>query len=211
MTATSLPRLYLITDRHQTAHRPLASVLTQALKSGVRFLQVREKDLTTQELFRLAQELNPLFSTHQTQWIINDRIDMALALHAHGVHLRTSSLPTAVARQLLGPQRLIGVSTHSLEETKAAESEGADFVVLGPIYDTLSKRMYGEPLGLKILENACRTSRIPIYAIGGVTPERVPELCGSGAHGVAVISSILQAENVGQTTKTFLDLLACCR
>ncbi|MGD9850395.1 MAG: thiamine phosphate synthase [Nitrospirales bacterium] len=208
MTVSSLPRLYLITDRHQTAQRPLASVLTQALKNGARFIQVREKDLTTRDLCRLVQELDPIFSAHQAQWIINDRIDLALALYAGGVHLRTSSLPTAVARRLLGPKRLIGVSTHSLEETKAAESEGADFVVLGPIYDTLSKRMYGDPLGLNILEEACRTSRIPIYAIGGVTPKRVPELCESGAYGVAVISSILQAENVARTTKAFLDLLA---
>ncbi|MDR4494462.1 MAG: thiamine phosphate synthase [Nitrospirales bacterium] len=208
MTPPSLPRLYLITDRHQTAQRPLASVLTQVLEAGGRFIQLREKDLTTRALCRLARDLTPILSAHHAQWIINDRIDLALALCTSGVHLRTSSLPTAVARRLLGPEQLIGVSTHSLDEIKAAESEGADFVVLGPMYDTLSKRMYGDPLGLNILENACRRSRIPIYAIGGVTPERVPELRESGAYGVAVISSILQAPHIAQTTKTFLDLLA---
>lgn len=208
MTAPSLPRLYLITDRHHTAQRPLASVLAQALTGGARFIQLREKDLTTRDLCRLAQDLSPIISAHQARWIINDRIDLALALQACGVHLRASSLPTMVARRLLGPQRLIGVSTHSIDETKAAESEGADFVVLGPIYDTLSKRMYGDPLGVKTLENACRASRIPIFAIGGITPERVPDICRSGAYGVAVISSILQAPHIARTTKTFLDLLA---
>ena len=208
MTAPSLPRLYLISDRHQTAQRPLASVLTQAMEGGGRFIQLREKDLTTRDLCRLVEDLHPIFSAHHAQWMINDRIDLALAFQSSGVHLRTSSLPPAVARRLLGPQQLIGVSTHSVEETKAAESEGADFVVLGPVYDTLSKRIYGDPLGLNILEDACRTSHIPIYAIGGVTPERIREIRETGAYGVAVISSIFQAPDIGRTTKTFLDLLA---
>lgn len=208
MTAPSLPRLYLISDRHQTAQRPLASVLTQALEAGGRFLQLREKDLTTRELCRLAEELKPVFAAHHARWMINDRIDLAVAFQAGGVHLRTSSLPPAVARRLLRPQQLIGVSTHSLEEIKAAESEGADFVVLGPIYDTLSKRKYGDPLGLNILEEACRISHIPIYAIGGITPQRVREIRETGAYGVAVISSIFQAPHISRTTETFLDLLA---
>ncbi|MCA9466131.1 MAG: thiamine phosphate synthase [Nitrospira sp.] len=207
MTARSLPRLYLLTDRHQTAQRPLLSVVTTALEGGARLIQLREKDLSTRELYQLAHNLIPLFTLHQAHWLINDRIDLVLALNAPGVHLRTSSLPTGIARQLLGPDRLIGVSTHSQEEVLRAEGEGADFVVLGPVFDTPSKRMYGRPLGLQVLENTCRATRLPVYAIGGITPEHVPELQSLGAYGVAVISSILQAPNIQDATKKFLDLL----
>ena len=208
MIAQVLPRLYLLTDRHQTVQRSLDSVLTQALGAGVRLLQIREKDLPTRDLCQLAQTLSPLFATHQAQWLINDRVDLVLALNASGVHLRTSSLPTGVVRQLLGPHRLIGVSTHSHQEVLAAERESADFAILGPVFDTPSKRMYGQPLGLKALERTCRTVQIPVFAIGGVTPDRVPELRKLGAYGVAVISSILQAPDVFDTTQRFLDLLA---
>lgn len=207
MTARSLPRLYLLTDRHQTAQRPLLSVVTTALEGGARLIQLREKDLSTRELYQLAHNLIPLFTLHQAHWLINDRIDLVLALNAPGVHLRTSSLPTGIARQLLGPDRLIGVSTHSQEEVLRAEGEGADFVVLGPVFDTPSKRMYGRPLGLQVLENTCRATRLPVYAIGGITPEHVPKLQSLGAYGVAVISSILQAPNIQDATKKFLDLL----
>ena len=207
MTARSLPRLYLLTDRHQTAQRPLLSVVTTALEGGARLIQLREKDLSTRELYQLAHNLIPFFTFHQAHWLINDRIDLVLALNAPGVHLRTSSLPTGIARQLLGPDRLIGVSTHSQEEVLRAEGEGADFVVLGPVFDTPSKRMYGRPLGLQVLENTCRATRLPVYAIGGITPEHVPELQSLGAYGVAVISSILQAPNIQDATKKFLDLL----
>ena len=207
MTARSLPRLYLLTDRHQTAQRPLLSVVTTALEGGARLIQLREKDLSTRELYQLAHNLIPLFTLHQAHWLINDRIDLVLALDAPGVHLRTSSLPTGIARQLLGPDRLIGVSTHSQEEVLRAEGEGADFVVLGPVFDTPSKRMYGRPLGLQVLENTCRATRLPVYAIGGITPEHVPDLQSLGAYGVAVISSILQAPNIQDATKKFLDLL----
>ena len=207
MTARSLPRLYLLTDRHQTAQRPLLSVVTTALEGGARLIQLREKDLSTRELYQLAHNLIPLFTLHQAHWLINDRIDLVLAFNAPGVHLRTSSLPTGIARQLLGPDRLIGVSTHSQEEVLRAEGEGADFVVLGPVFDTPSKRMYGRPLGLQVLENTCRATRLPVYAIGGITPEHVPELQSLGAYGVAVISSILQAPNIQDATKKFLDLL----
>ena len=208
MSLSSLPRLYLITDRHQTAGRPLSVVLSQALEAGTRMVQLREKDVETRELCELAKNLTPLFTNHQAHWLINDRVDLVIALEADGVHLRTDSLPVSVARKMLGSERLIGVSTHSLEELKVAESEGADFAVLGPIYDTPSKRQYGSPLGLQTAAQVCRASRIPVYAIGGVTPERVGELRDSGFYGVAVISAVLQAENIQDTIHRVLTLLS---
>ena len=110
----------------------------------------------------------PLIKRHQGNVFVNDRIDLAMALDADGVHLRSDSLPLPLARRLLGNEKLIGTSTHSVEEVRKAESEGADFIVLGPIFETPSKRVYGPPLGLHTLETACRASRLPIFAIGGL-------------------------------------------
>lgn len=205
MFAQPLPRLYLLTDRHQTHQRPLTSVLSQALEAGVRMVQIREKDLDTRQLIDLAQNLIPLIKQHHGKVFLNDRVDLALALDADGVHLRSDSLPPSLARQVLGKERLIGVSTHSAEEVRNAERDGADFVVLGPIFETPFKHMYGPPLGLPILETACRTSRLPIFAIGGITPKQIPAILSSGAYGIAVISSILQAPDIQDST---LDLLS---
>lgn len=170
-------------------------------------VQIREKDLDTRPLIELVQHLMPLIKRHQGKVFVNDRIDLAMALDADGVHLRSDSLPLPLARRLLGQEKLIGISTHSVEEVRKAESEGADFIVLGPIFETSSKRMYGPPLGLHTLETACRTSRLPIFAIGGLNPTHVPSVLASGAYGVAVISAILQAPSIVDRTHEFLSQL----
>ena len=203
-----LPRLYLLTDRHHTNQRPLASVLGQALKAGVRMVQIREKDLDARQLIDLDQHLIPLIKQHQGTVLVNDRVDLALALDADGVHLRSDSLPLPIARRVLGKNRLIGLSVHSAEEVRYAENEGADFVVLGPIFETPSKKPYGPPLGLHILETACRGSRLPIFAIGGIKPKQVPAVLSSGAYGIAVISSILQAPDIQKNTHDLLSQLS---
>ncbi|MCW5798179.1 MAG: Putative thiamine-phosphate synthase [Nitrospira sp.] len=196
-------RLYLVTDRHQTAGRPLLSVLARAVRAGVRAVQLRERDLPARELHALAMEF-------QREWpdarlFINDRVDVAMALRSQGVHLRESSLPAGVVRGLLWPSQRLGLSVHSLDGVMAAEQQGADFVVLGPIYDTPSKRAYGPPIGLRMLEQAAQKVRMPIFAIGGITVTRAREAREAGAFGVAVVSSILSAANVEQATE---DLLA---
>lgn len=207
MSTTSLPRLYLLTDRHNTAQRPITSVIDEAVAAGVRMVQIREKDLDTRPLIELGQHLMPLIKQHQGIMFVNDRVDIAMVLDADGVHLRSDSLPLPYARRILGNKKLIGISTHSVEEVRYAESEGADFVVLGPIFETPSKHIYGPPLGLHTLETACRTSRLPIFAIGGMTPTQVPSVLSSGAYGVAVISAILQAPNIKDSTQDFLAQL----
>jgi thiamine-phosphate pyrophosphorylase len=121
------------------------------------------------------------------------------------VHLRASSLPVPAARRILGPDRLIGVSTHSADEAARAEADGADFAVLGPIYDTPSKRGYGPPIGIGTLEDACRRCRIPIFAIGGITPPRASEVRRAGAFGVAVISAVLAAEDIGDAVRRLVN------
>lgn len=201
-------RLLLVTDRRQTKGRPLLTTLQQALNGGAPAVQLRERDLDTCELLELTGHVASMTALHQADLLMNDRLDLALALDGVGVHLRSNSLPVAVARRLLGPSRLLGVSTHSLEEVVQAEGEGADYVVLGPVYATPSKRIYGAPLGVGAIEKASRAVRIPVLAIGGVTITRARELRDAGAFGVAVVTAILGADDVTDTTRTFLDLLA---
>jgi len=201
-------RLLLVTDRHQTQGRPLLSLLEQALRAGTPAVQLRERDLSTRDLLALAREVQRLTRLGGSPLVINDRIDLALTMNEVGVHLRSNSLPVFAGRRLLGANRLLGVSAHSVEEAMRAESEGADYVVFGPMYATPSKQLFGPPLGPRELETVCRNVRIPVIAIGGVTAARVMELRRAGAFGVAVITAILSAEDVERATRELLDALA---
>ena len=198
-------RLLVVTDRHQTNGRPLVPLLQRVLTAAVPTIQLRERDLSARELVRLAREVQAVTVSRRSQLLINDRIDVALALEGVGVHLRSNSLPVTVARRLLGAQRLLGVSVHAVEEVMEAEAQGADYIVLGPIYETPSKHMFGPPLGIHTLEKACRLVRIPIIGIGGVTAARAHEMRRAGAFGVAVITAILGAADVESATRELLD------
>jgi thiamine-phosphate pyrophosphorylase len=198
-------RLLVVTDRHQTNGRPLVPLLQQVFTSAVPIVQLRERDLSARELVRLAREVQVVTASHRSQLLINDRIDVALALEGVGVHLRSNSLPVSVARQLLGAQRLVGVSVHTVEEAIQVESQGADYIILGPIYATPSKQMFGPPLGIHTLERACRLVRIPIIGIGGVTAARAQQMRRAGAFGVAVITAILGATDVDSATRELLE------
>ena len=170
-------------------------------------LQLREKDLTTRELLEMAQAVQSQAALHHVPLLINDRIDLAIVVGAAGVHLRSNSLSVQEARQCLGPDKIIGVSVHSVVEARCCEDAGANFVVLGPIYNTPSKRSYGAPLGLQAVKDARATCRIPVYAIGGISLERVETVKQAGAYGVAVISAILCAENPSEAVKHFSTCL----
>ncbi|MHB8707937.1 MAG: thiamine phosphate synthase [Desulfuromonadales bacterium] len=197
--------LYLITDRHQVpAGRTLVATVEAALHGGVRAVQLREKDLSAAELLPLAAELRDLTRRFDARLLINDRIDVALAIDADGVHLGGHSLPVAVARRLLGPQRLIGVSTHHPDEISAADDASADFVTFGPVFATPSKRAYGEPLGLAALRTACSNTSLPIFALGGIKPCHVAAMADTGTHGVAVISAVIAAPDPGLAASLFL-------
>ena len=198
-------RLLVVTDRHQTNGRPLVPLLQQVLTAGAPAIQLRERDLSARELVTLAREVQTVMGSSTSQLLINDRIDVALALEGVGVHLRSNSLPLSVARRMLGAQRLLGSSVHSVEEGLLAESQGADYLVLGPIYETPSKQMFGPPLGIHTLEKACTLVRIPIIGIGGVTAARAREMRRAGAFGAAVITAILGADDVASATRELLD------
>ena len=198
-------RLLVVTDRHQTKGRPLVPLLQRALAAGSPAIQLRERDLSARELVMLTREVQAVAASARSQILLNDRIDVALALEGVGVHLRSNSLPVPVARQLLGPRRLLGMSVHAVEEAVQAESQGADYIVLGPIYETPSKQTFGPPLGIHTLEKACRLVRIPIMGIGGVTAVRAREMRRAGAFGAAVIAAILGADDIESTTRELLD------
>ena len=186
-------RLYLVTDRTRTGGRPLPEVVEAAVRGGVDAVQLREKDLPAGALFELARELRRRCTRHGVRLLINDRIDVALAVGADGVHLPVDSFAAGDARALVGPGRLIGVSTHSLEQAQQASAAGADFVVFGPVFATPSKRPFGPPLGLEALAQAAGAVSVPVFAIGGVTVARADAVCRHGAHGIAAIAAVLEA------------------
>ena len=198
-------RLLVVTDRHQTNGRPLVPLLQQVLTAGTPAIQLRERDLSARELVTLAQEVKTVTASRGAQLLINDRIDVALAFEGVGVHLRSNSLPVMVARQMVGTQRLLGISAHSVEEAVQGASQGADYIVLGPIYETPSKRAFGPPLGIHALEKACRLVSLPIMGIGGVTSARAREMRRAGAFGAAVITAILGAADVESAARELLD------
>ncbi|ALA59946.1 thiamine phosphate synthase [Nitrospira moscoviensis] len=197
-------RLLLVTDRQATQGRPLSAVIEAAVEGGVPAVQLRERDVPTADLVELVRRIHRATSARRVPLIVNDRVDLALALDIAGVHLRSSSLPVSAARRLLGPHRLLGVSTHSLDEVRRANEEGADYVVFGPVYETPSKRAFGPPLGLDALAAACRHSSIPVFAIGGITRARTHDVRRAGAHGVAVIAAILARDDVAAATRELL-------
>lgn len=198
-------RLLVVTDRHQTKRRALVPLLERVLTAGLLTVQLRERDLSARELVTLAREVQAVTASSKSQLLINDRVDVALALEGVGVHLRSNSLPLPVTRKMLGPQRLLGMSVHAVEEAVRAEAAGADYIVLGPIYETPSKQMFGPPLGIHTLEKACTLVRIPIIGIGGVTAARAREMRHAGAFGAAVITAILGADDVESATRELLD------
>ncbi|MBK9308950.1 MAG: thiamine phosphate synthase [Nitrospira sp.] len=200
-------RLLLVTDRHQVRGRALSTVLQHAIEAGVKAIQLRERDLSTRELLSLAKEMQGMTASRSVSLILNDRMDLAMALDLQGVHLRADSLSARSVRRIVGPGHLIGVSTHSAEDVRRAGCDGADYVVLGPIFDTPTKRSFGPPLGLGLLHEACRHSPIPIFAIGGITCERVSEVRQAGAYGVAVMGALLIRDDIGVAVHEFMRAL----
>lgn len=202
--ATNAPLLYLVTDRHALDARlaagarieALLELLTEAARAGVDLIQLREKELSGREFYQLTAATVAAVRPLGTKVLVNDRVDVALAAGADGVHLATSSLPVAVARQLVGDQFLIGASTHSLAEVHVAAAAGADFVVFGPVFATPAKLKYGAPVGLAALRAVTAAAPIPVLAIGGITATNYSSVLAQGARGIAAISLFTQAERL---------------
>jgi thiamine-phosphate pyrophosphorylase len=181
--------------------------LEKALEAGVSAIQLREKDLGGKELFLLAETARELTRRYHAALFVNDRIDVALAVGADGVQLGRASMPVRAARKLLGTHRLIGVSTHSTEEARQANREGADFVLFGPVYFTPSKASYGAPQGLAALKKTVEKISSPVYAIGGLKPGNILEAKRAGIRGIALISAVMSAPDPKKATEEILGLL----
>jgi thiamine-phosphate pyrophosphorylase len=208
-------RLYLITDRHVVKTGNLVDACEAALTAappGSVALQLREKDLPARGLYDLALRLREICTHAGAPLIVNDRVDVAIAADADGVHLPFDSIGVSMARKLLAPEKLIGVSSHSPPDVAGAAREGADFAVFGPIFDPLSKPATGRAWGATGLEAACRAGAIPVFALGGITPERARGLSTSSdpaarPAGVASIGAIFVADSPAEAMAAMLSAI----
>jgi thiamine-phosphate pyrophosphorylase len=187
-----------ITDRHSLpVGETLLAAISRNLAAGPDWIQIRDKDLSARELFALVRAVFDLPNPRGVKFLVNSRVDVALALGAHGAHLPSHSPPAYLWRAIVPPGFLIGVSCHSSREVREAEHEGADYVLLGPVFPPLSKAPDRPPLGLSELGRASESARIPVLALGGITPANA-EACGAaGACGVAGISMYQQRRTSG--------------
>ncbi len=204
-------KLYLITDRKifgdtcnsSLVTRYLLRAVEDALKAGVKAVQLREKDLPVRDLLDMAYKMRELTARYNALLFINDRVDVAIAVEADGVHLGQDSIPAYAAKKV-SDKLVVGVSTHSMEEAVNAERDGADFITFGPVYLTPSKLRYGEPVGIEALREACVRTSIPVFAIGGIKPEKSREVLDCGAYGIAVISAVFGSKDIKGTAERLL-------
>lgn len=187
--------LYVITDRKAAGERPLTEVVEAAIAGGATIVQMRGKTATTREMIELGRALHEITRGAGVALIVNDRVDVTLALDAEGVHVGQEDMPAPLARRLIGPDRILGVSAGTVEEARQAEQDGADYLGVGDIYGTPSKADAGMPIGVKGLAEIVEAVSIPVIGIGGVTADNAMAVIKAGAAGVAVISAIVGADD----------------
>jgi len=188
----------LITDR-KVCGKKLTDIIEQAIEGGVGTVQLREKDLSTGDLYSLAKEIREITERKGANLIINDRVDIAIAVDADGVHLGWKSLEIGMARRMIGRDKIIGFSAHSLKDAEKAENSGADYITISPIFDTVNKEYFIKPLGVGEIGKIKAQINIPVIALGGINENNVNEVFNNGADGIAVISAILLSDSPKQT------------
>ncbi len=186
-------------------------VARAALQGGARFLQFRDKEMSTRALLATARALRQLTREAGAWLVVNDRVDIALAVGAEGVHVGNEDMPLALARRLLGAQAIIGASVDTVEAARAAQAAGADYLGVGPVYPTGSKADAGAAIGLGRLQEIARATELPILAIGGLTVENTAAVIRAGAAGVAVISAVTDAEDMARATEALREAVTAAR
>ena len=199
-------RLYLVTNRYQDSLESFLKKVETACRSGVTIVQLREKNLTTNQYYQLAKQVKEITDAYQVPLIIDDRLDICLAVDAAGLHIGDDELPVSVARQVLGPEKILGVTAKTVKRALEAEEGGADYLGTGAIFPTTTKE--NAPITLiSTLKTICQKVAIPVVAIGGLTSENIDQLIGTGIAGVAVVRDLMQAEDVEAKTQAFLTKL----
>ena len=199
-------RLYLVTNRYQDSVESFLEKVETACRSGVTIVQLREKNLTTNQYYQLAKKVKEIADAYQVPLIIDDRLDVCLAVDAAGLHIGDDELPVSVARQVLGPEKILGVTAKTVKRALEAEEGGADYLGTGAIFPTTTKE--NAPITLiSTLKTICQRVAIPVVAIGGLTSENIDQLIGTGITGVAVVRDLMQAEDIEAKTQAFLTKL----
>ena len=199
-------RLYLVTNRYQDSLESFLEKVETACRSGVTIVQLREKNLTTNQYYQLAKQVKEITDAYQVPLIIDDRLDVCLAVDAAGLHIGDDELPVSVARKVLGPEKILGVTAKTVKRALEAETSGADYLGTGAIFPTTTKE--NAPITLiSTLKTICQRVAIPVVAIGGLTSENIDQLVGTGIAGVAVVRDLMQAEDIEEKTQAFLTKL----
>ena len=199
-------RLYLVTNRYQDSLENFLEKVETACRSGVTIIQLREKNLTTNQYYQLAKQVKEITDAYQVPLIIDDRLDICLAVDAAGLHIGDDELPVSVARQVLGPKKILGVTAKTVKRALEAETSGADYLGTGAIFPTTTKE--NAPITLiSTLKTICQTVAIPVVAIGGLTSENIDQLAETGIAGVAVVRDLMQAEDIEAKAHAFLTKL----
>ena len=206
MRHLKLGKLYPITASNNLNGLDHAQLVEQYLKGGTLFLQVREPALPASLLYPQLLKIRSLCQPLGAQFLVNDRVDLALAARAHGVHLGQDDLPVQMARDLLGKEAIIGLSTHNRQQFSDAQAQDVDYIAMGPIFSTSSKETENPPLGVEALGELIADSRYPVVAIGGISLEKAPQIWKAGADSVAVISDIANAADPAQRISRYLAL-----
>ena len=199
-------RLYLVTNRYQDSLESFLEKVETACRSGITIIQLREKNLTTNQYYQLAKQVKKITDAYQVPLIIDDRLDVCLAVDAAGLHIGDDELPVSVARKVLGPEKILGVTAKTVKRALEAETSGADYLGTGAIFPTTTKE--NAPITLiSTLKTICQTVAIPVVAIGGLTSENIDQLIGTGIAGVAVVRDLMQAEDIEAKAQAFLTKL----
>ena len=199
-------RLYLVTNRYQDSLESFLEKIETACRSGVTIVQLREKNLTTNQYYQLAKQVKEITDAYQVPLIIDDRLDVCLAVDAAGLHIGDDELPVSVARQVLGPDKILGVTAKTVKRALEAEEGGANYLGTGAIFPTTTKE--NAPITLiSTLKTICQRVAIPVVAIGGLTSENIDQLMGTGIAGVAVVRDLMQTEDIETKTQAFLTKL----